>query len=439
MRDHSHHIELSRDEAVSQMLALLEDAGFGKRAPEQVALADAYGRTLAADVRAKADVPSVLTCCMDSVAVHYDDFEGLGAGEVPDTSDWVRGRDWEFANTGVAMPEGFDTAIVVEHAVISADETRVAFESAPSARFAGTRAPGSKMRRGEVVVAAGTVVTPDMAAIIAGAGHEVVLVRPRPRVAFIPTGNELVPADVPFAPEVPERFAGRGRTFESNGYVVRGRVEQWGGELVPFDIVPDDRAAIADAIERAVAVADIVVLNAGSSKGSDDWSVEVLEEHGSVVCHQTNHGPGHHSSYAVVDGVPVVGISGPPAGTSFTLNFYLKPLMLAFRGLDPTPRRIPARLAAPFPAGGPHRRATAAKPALAGEQRPLEATEPGQAFFSVKFVDVAIAEDGTCTATPVPGHAGGPETQRANAFYLMPAAVDDEPPAVGDLIYVEMR
>lgn len=155
MRDHSHHIELSRDEAVSQMLALLQGTDFGTRAPEQVALASAYGRTLAADVCAKADVPSVLTCCMDSIAVHFDAFEGLAPGELPDTSDWVRGR---------------------------------------------------------------------------------------------------------------------------------------------------------------------------------------------IVCHQTNHGPGHHSSYAVVDGVPVVGISGPPAGASFTLNFYLKPLMLAFRGLDPHPRRIPARL-----------------------------------------------------------------------------------------------
>lgn len=438
MRDHSHHIELSRDEAVRQMLALLEDAGFGERAPEQVALAKAYGRTLAADVAAAADVPSVLTCCMDSVAVRFDAFEGLPEGELPDTSAWVRGRDWEFANTGAAMPEGFDTAIVVEHAAISDDESRVTFDAAPSRRFAGTRAPGSKMRRGDVVAPAGTLVTPDVAAIIAGAGHEVVLVRPRPRVAFIPTGNELVPANVPFAEGAPERFAGRGRTFESNGYVVRGRVEEWGGQLVPFDIVPDEREAIARAIERAVAVADIVVLNAGSSKGSDDWSVEVLEERGRMVCHQTNHGPGHHSSYALVDGVPVVGISGPPAGASFTLNFYLKPLMLAFRGLDPLPKAIPARLAAPFPAGGPHRKMAPGIP-LAGEQRPLEATEPGQAFFSVRFVNLSVGGDGMCLATPVPGHAGSPETQHANAFYLMPAAVDDNPPAVGDLIAVELR
>lgn len=133
MRDHSHHIELSRDEAVSQMLALLQGTDFGTRAPEQVALASAYGRTLAADVCAKADVPSVLTCCMDSIAVHFDAFEGLAPGELPDTSDWVRGRDWEFGNTGVAMPQGFDTAIVVEHATVSDDETRVAFYLMPAA------------------------------------------------------------------------------------------------------------------------------------------------------------------------------------------------------------------------------------------------------------------------------------------------------------------
>ncbi len=295
MRDHSHHIELPREEAVDEMLAALPE-WFAVPRIEQVPLDRAVGRVLAESVTAKADVPSVLTCCLDSIAVRWSDFADLPAGDVPDTSGWTRGVEWEFANTGVAMPEGFDAAVVVEHATVSPDERSVVIHAAPSRQFAGTRAPGSQMQAGNVVVKEGCVITPDVAARIACAGRSAAMVVARPRVAFIPTGDELVPPNVPFSESHPERFAARGRVYESNSAVVRGKVQEWGGELVPFDIVPDDREAIRAAIGRACAVADIVVLNAGSSKGSDDWSVEVLEDMGRVLCHQTNHGPGDRKS-----------------------------------------------------------------------------------------------------------------------------------------------
>lgn len=438
MRDHSHHIELSREEAVEGMLEALPE-WFSTPRFEQVPLDQSAGRVLAEDVAAKTDVPNSLTCCLDSVAVHWDDFAGLPEGQVPDTSGWVRGVDWEFANTGIAMPEGFDTAVVVEHVTVSDDAQSVAINSAPSERFAGTRAAGSQMRAGDVVVKAGCVITPDIAARMASAGHSTATVVARPRVAFVPTGDELVPPNVPFSESRPDRFAARGRVYESNSAVVRGKVEQWGGVYVPFDIVPDDRDAIRRALEKACEVADIVVLNAGSSKGSDDWCVEVIEEMGTVVCHQTNHGPGHHSSYALIDGVPIVGISGPSGGASFTLNFYLLPVMKQFFGLDPAPRRIPARLGVAVGAGSMHKLAKENPGKLPGEQRPPEATDPGSSFYAVKFMTLEVAEDGTLVATPVQGKAGSAQAQHANAYYMMPAGAGDVPPQPGDVIFVELR
>ena len=443
MRDHSHHIELSREEAVAQMLEQCRSLGFGTAARvEQVTLSQSFGRVLAQDVCAKTDIPNVLTCGMDSIAVHWDAFANLDAGQLPDTSTWTRGIDWEFANTGVAMPAGFDTAIVIEHVTVSEDEQHVEIDAAPSRQFAGTRPAGSQMKRGDVAVPAGKLINADVAASIAGAGHSVVAVAPRPRVAFIPTGNELAPANLPFVASAPEKYAGTGRTFESNSLVVQGKVEAWGGEFVPFDIVPDEYDAIKAAIEQAARVADIIVLNAGSSKGSDDWSVEVLEEMGTVICHQTNHGPGHHSSYAVVNGTPVVGISGPAGGASFTLNFYLRPVMRAYLGLDPAPERIPARLAEPFPKGGPggpHGPKPTADGKLPGEAKPMEATEPGDKFFSIRFLTVEAMPDGTLAAAPVAGRPGSAETQHANAYYMMPAGPGEVPPQPGDVIWVELR
>lgn len=436
MRDHSHHIELSRDDAVAAMLEALPASFGGSR--EQIPLPCAYGRMLAEDVQAANDVPDVLTCAMDSIALHWSDFADLPEGSVPDTAGWVRGRDWEFANTGVAMPEGFDTAVVVEHATVSDDEQHVRINAAPSRQFAGTKAPGSQMHRGDTVVQAGCIITPDVAARIAGAGHSVASVWGRPRVAFIPTGNELVRPGLPFSESAPGKFAGRGKVYESNSAVVQGKVEAWGGTFVPFDIVPDDQAAIREAVDRACRVADIVVLNAGSSKGSDDWSVEVLEEMGEIICHQTNHGPGHHSSYALVEGMPIVGISGPSGGASFTLNFYLLPLMKRFLGLDPAPARIPARLAADFPPSKMGKQAVRGG-VPAGESRPPEATEPGDIFFSIRFLTLAADADGALTATPVPGHAGSPATQHANAYCMVPAGPGAVAPQAGDVIQVELR
>lgn len=441
MRDHSHHIQLTREQAVEQMLALSGFAGTAGDRIERVPVAESAGRVLAADVEARIDVPSALTCVMDSIALHWNDFADLPEGALPDTSKWVRGRDWQFANTGVAMPEGFDTAIVIEHVRVSDDERHVQIDAAPSRKGAGTRPVGAVMHRGEVLGQAGSLITPDLAARLAGGNNATVPVVRKPRVAFIPTGNELIPAGAPFDALRPDTFAGQGRTIETNGILVRAKAEAWGAQFVPLDIVPDEFALIEQAVHHACAAADIVVLNAGSSKGSDDWSVEVLETIGRVICHQTNHGPGHHSSFAIVDGVPVVGISGPSAGASFTLDFYLRPLVRQYLGLEPLVARVPMRLAEPFAAGGPG----AHKPqggAPRGEDRPAEhpTHKPGEPeFFGIKLLRAEHAPDGSLVAHPVPGRPGSPESFTANAYYMLPNGPDITPPAAGDIIMAEWR
>lgn len=426
MRDHSHHIEMSREQAVSSMLARWDVKAAAAGRADMVPLGEAYGRVLAEDVRSRIEAPNALTCCMDSIAVHFDDFvDGM-----PDTSAWIRGVDWQFANTGIAMPEGFDAAIVIEHVTVSADEQHVEVSAAPSKRFAGTRPAGSNLQEGDILAQAGDVVTPDVAARIASGNFCSVAVVAKPKVAFIPTGNELVR---------PGGFIERGKNLETNSAVVRGKIEAWGGIPQIFDIVPDNPQLIEDAVRRAVRMADIVVVNAGSSKGSDDWSCEKLEEMGDIICHETNHGPGHHSWYAIVDGKPIVGISGPSGGASFTLNFYLRPLMRAFLGLEPEVPKLAARLTEPFPVKkGPANKGEAAKLAVRGEQRPSVVAE-GATFYGIKFVVAALSSDGVLEATPVPGHPGSAGTLHANAYYMMPSGPGIEPPKAGDVIEIELR
>jgi len=493
MRDHSHHIELSREQAVAQMIECCKKAakhdptgmhdysdksdlatkydpagkhdqavgnyqyaGQGQAANQEVdirhlgrveavRLDEGFGRVLAKDVHSRLDMPNALTCAMDSIAVHWYDFEQ----GMPDTSNWARGIDWEFANTGIAMPAGFDTAIVVEHVEVSDDEQHVRISAAPSKRFAGTRAVGSRIKAGELLARSGEIISPDVAARIASGNVSAVQVFCKPKVAFIPTGNELVCAGGHIA---------EGKNIETNSLLVRGKVEEWGGISQIYDVVPDNPEAIVRAVRQACETADIVVLNAGSSKGSDDWSVEQLEEIGEVICHQTNHGPGHHSSYAMVDGTPIVGISGPPLGASFTLDFYLRPLIRLYLGLEPELPRIPVRLLAAFHASSSSVKVVSYKTAdgtaasgnaasdttasevisLPGETRPSVVTDPDAVFYSVKFLNVSVGADGVLQGVPLAGRPGSAEAEGANAYYMMPTGAGTSAPQVGDIIEVEL-
>ena len=435
MRDHSNHIELSRHDAVEGILKLCGldgapgDVAASPLRREQVSIYDAAGRVLADDVHAQFDIPNTRACSMDSIAVHFDDF----ANGLPDTSAWQRGVDWEFANTGCAMPDGFDAAIVVEHVQFSEDEQHVEIDAAPSERYAGTHEAGSRMHAGDVLAHAVEVITPEVAARIAGGNASTVTVLARPRVAFIPTGDEL---------QVPgSAFLASGKNLETNSIVVKMKVEAWGGEFVPFQIVTDEPHAIHDAIARACETADIVVLNAGSSKGSGDWACEVMESMGQMVCHQINHGPGRHSSFAQVAGTPIVGISGPSSGAAVTLGFYLRPVMQAMLAQPHAPRLAKAVLAEEFPSKK-HKEGSGCKGGdqgkLPGEKRPKDALEPGSEFFTLRPMNVEVSAEGTLQARPVKGFWGSPEANAANGLFMFPTGGSVVPPQVGDIIDVEL-
>ena len=424
MRDHTHHIQVCKEQAIEIILGSCQFSP----AVEEIPVGEAIGRVLAKDAVAQIDKPNALTCCMDSIAVRWDDFAELQGG-VPDVSQWQRGREWEFANTGVAMPEGFDTAIVIENVVMDDEDRLERILLAPSARNAGTRPAGAEFKAGTVLVEAGLVITPLLAAYIASGNNTTVQVLAKPKVAFIPTGNELVSLGSPVLP---------GKNIETNSLMMKGKIEQWGGEAVVYPITPDDPEALEAALRKAAAEADIVVLNAGSSKGSDDWSLEILEKIGTVRYHQTNHGPGHHSSFSMLDGTPIIGISGPPGGAAFTTDFYLHPAMQKFLGQDPWPVRITARLAQDFPRGGHSgaHKADEAQAKPAGEMRPRE----GGVFFGIKQMKMRPSDDGLFVAYPTSSsHPNPVEAEDANVYYALKSGPGVEPPKIGDLISVCLR
>jgi len=329
MRDHSGYIEKERHQAVRDVL----DAWEFQRDVERVDVTDALGRVAAADVRSLNTLPNKLTSNMDGIAVRFAAFEN-GA---PDTAAWVRGRDWQFCNTGIGMPDDFDTAIAIEKVEVSADNEHVRLLALPERRGQATTPIGANLREGDLLVRAGEQLTPALLAVLNMGGYTQVDVVKRPIVAFIPTGNELVDAGLPLP---------AGKNVESNAVMICAKLTQWGAEPLRFPIIPDDWDRIESTLAEAARRADIIVINAGSSKGSDDFTCEILEQHGRMMHHMLAQGPGRHCSGAFWEGVPVIGISGPPMGAEFTADWMVKPLVDRYLGLSGAyPPMVFARMA----------------------------------------------------------------------------------------------
>lgn len=291
---------------------------------ETVALDAALGRVSAADVRALRDLPTTTNCRWDGVSVRFDDFEA--AGGAPDTSAWVQGRDWVFGNTGIALADGFDTHIRIEDVEIDG-QGALTVKRAPAARGEYTTPAGSTMHAGDLLVPAHQTLGPCHLGLIAMGGHARVEVFRKPVVAIIPSGNELV---------APAMALPRGKNVETNALVLAAKVRTWGGEPLVWPIVPDDFDLLLAALEEATRTADLVLFNAGSSKGTDDHAEDVLKAAGTLLFHRTSYGPGNHTGFCVArNGTPVLALVGVPGGAEFNAEWYGGLLMHKYFGQTP--------------------------------------------------------------------------------------------------------
>ena len=308
-----HDIRPRREE----MVAIIQQAVRPVERREAVPFSAACGRVCAADVFSRNTLPNRPSSRFDGIGVRFDDF----AAGMPDTRRWREGRDYVFCNTGIAIPDGFDAVIPIEEVEITA--AGVALSRAPKARGELITPPGRYLRRGERLARAGDVLTPAQVGLFAAGGIETVPVYARPRVAVLPTGDELVaPTD-----QVPP-----GKNVDSNSYMIAAYLERWGAQAVCLPIAADDLEGITAALQGALERCDAAVIIAGSSLGTKDFTLRVLDRLGEVLAPELAHGPGRKSSFSLVGGKPVLGVAGPPLGAQIVCDLYLSPLVAALRG-----------------------------------------------------------------------------------------------------------
>jgi len=303
----------------------------GPIAGERILIGDSLGRVTSEAVIAKISSPFYHSAAMDGVAVHCVDT--FGAAEtrpkrltMPDNA--------VFVDTGDPMPDGYDGVIMIEDVEkISESEIEILKPATP---WQHVRLVGEDIVATELIIPENTIVRPvDMAAMIAS-GHTSVMVRRQPVVSIIPTGTELVESG---------RELKKGDIIDFNSVMLFAMAAECGAHGVRKNIVKDDAASLGKTILEAHAESEIVVINAGSSAGREDFTADVIAELGDVVVHGVNIKPGKPVILGIVRGKPVIGIPGYPVSAALTFNLFVKPLIYSFLGITPPePERVAAKL-----------------------------------------------------------------------------------------------
>jgi putative molybdopterin biosynthesis protein len=313
------------DAARARFDLALEHAGARFDATETLALDDALDRVSALPVIARLSSPHYHACAMDGIAVVAA--RTAAARETAPVE--LAAADVRVVDTGDPLPDGFDAVVPIEQ-VEPRPDGGVALRAAV-APFDHVRAIGEDVVAGEVVVPALRRLGPADLAACAAAGVPRIDVLARPRVAVITTGDELVDLTTDAPPP--------GAILDSNAVLLRACVRTYGGEVVVAARIRDDERSLVDAVGDAMAAADVVVVNAGSSAGRDDYTARVFARFGQVVVHGVAIRPGHPLVLAVARAdagraIPLLGIPGYPVSAAICADLFLRPLLERFGRRD---------------------------------------------------------------------------------------------------------
>ncbi len=318
---------------------------------ESVATFDALGRVLASDVRSALDVPPADNTSMDGYALRCADVPAagtvlpvsqripagaVGAALAPGTAARIF--------TGAQVPAGADAIVMQEQCAVVDGGVRVDTVPAPGQWI---RRRGEDVRRGQVVLAAGTRLTPQALGLAASVGAASLPVMRRLRVALFSTGDELVmPGDVP-----PERMP-PGAIYNSNRFTLRGLLQALGCDVSDLGIVPDRLQATREALRRAADGHDLILTSGGVSVGEEDHLRPAVQAEGELQLWQIAIKPGKPLAFGRVGEAVFMGLPGNPVSSFVTFVLLVRPVLLKTLGaaaLAPNPLEMRADFDWPRP------------------------------------------------------------------------------------------
>jgi putative molybdopterin biosynthesis protein len=321
-------------DAQSRFEQALKDAGLWKLlGVEEIQLDEsAVGRVLAEPIWAKISSPHYHGAAMDGFAIRSEETDNA-MPTAPVTLNY--GNQAIYVDTGDPLPAWANAVIPIENVEPLDEEGRLTDEACHPRRIrirAGVppwshiRSMGEDIVATQLVLPAGHILRPVDLGAIAACGHAYLMVARRPMVAVLPTGSELVPIGQELQ---------AGDIIEYNTLVLAAQVNTWGGQATRFAIIPDQFQSIRNEVERAAEKYDLILLNAGSSAGSEDFSARVVESLGELLVHGVAVRPGHPVILGMIHGrrsVPIIGVPGYPVSATLTGEIFVEPLLARWLG-----------------------------------------------------------------------------------------------------------
>ncbi|MCX6082911.1 MAG: molybdopterin biosynthesis protein [Chloroflexi bacterium] len=337
-----HDIPLS--DAIAELNQALRKADLWRVLSKEIIPLDenAVKRVLAEPVWALKSSPHYHASAMDGFAVRAE----MTVGALPAAPISLSlGEQAKYVDTGEPLPDWANAIIPIENVesvdalgnissdVRNPDFIRIRSSIVP---WSHVRPLGEDIVATQLVLPAGHTLGPYDLGAIAASGHVSITVAKRPRIGIIPTGSELVPIGSELRP---------GDILEYNSLVIAGQIKAMGAEPVRFPITFDDFDLISDRVVLAAQSCDLVILNAGSSAGSEDFSSRVVEKLGTLLVHGVAVRPGHPvilgmvnrqaESFDTVKEIPIIGVPGYPVSAALTVDIFIEPLIACWLGRRP--------------------------------------------------------------------------------------------------------
>ena len=285
----------------------------------------AIGRITAEPIFARFSVPAIHLSAMDGIAVRSADTVGASEQHPVTLPDTAR------VNTGNIVPPGYDAVVMIEDVWIDGETCIV---RKPVSPWQHIRPVGEDIGESEMILPRGHRIRPHDLGALANYGVTEVAVK-TVRAGLIPTGSELVPAG-----EMPPP----GKVVESNTLMAAAVLAEAGIEPRRYPIVPDDHEMIREAVRRGVAENDILLVSAGSSAGTRDYTADIIRDLGEVLAHGVAIKPGKPVIIGRVEGKPVIGLPGYPLAAATVLREIVLPLAARYGIPVREPEEIAARL-----------------------------------------------------------------------------------------------
>jgi len=315
----------STDDALNKWLGVLK---IKKPSAVNVPLSEALNRVLAEDVITEESLPRFDRSAVDGYALNSENTSGASQFKPAllklTESNIVGAKQAKQVWTGTPIPKGADAVVMIENTQKRDEEIEVWVQLAPGDNVSKK---GEDIKKGETAIKAGTRLNPYHLGLLAALGKNQVLVTKKPRIAIIATGNEL--ADVGNKP------AGN-QIHESNRTMLSAMCHELNAEPADLGIAKDDLDEIVEKIRKGLTNADAVITTGGTSVGGLDLVPDAVNKLGKpgIIVHGVAMRPGMPTALAVLEGKPVMVLSGNPVAAVVGFEVFARPLICRMLGMD---------------------------------------------------------------------------------------------------------